>query len=81
MAGSRRQSAFFQAKPMKYYENLDPLERKKLVLRAVAVDSYMEGMDQSVEDCLTELRDLDTSEPEARDAGANAPTRVLQKAR
>ena len=50
---------------MKYYENLDPIERKKLVLRAVAVDSYMEGMDQSVTDCLEELRKLENQESNA----------------
>lgn len=61
---------------MKYYENLDPIERKKLVLRAVAVDSYMEGMSQSVEDCLNQLREL-----EAGEAEASTPARVLQKAR
>lgn len=47
---------------MKYYERLDPVERKKLVLRAVAVDSYMEGMDNAQEACLKELRELDRGE-------------------
>lgn len=44
---------------MKYYENLDPLERKKLVLRAVAFSSAMEGMQQSRQECLEELRALE----------------------
>ena len=60
---------------MKYYENLDPIERKKLVLRAVAVDSYMEGMDQSVADCLEELRKLENHE-----GTATVSARELQKA-
>ncbi|MBF0246905.1 MAG: hypothetical protein HQL36_02360 [Alphaproteobacteria bacterium] len=60
---------------MKFYERLDPLERKKLVLRAVAVDSYMEGMGQSVRDCLEELRKLETAE-----ASATASAPVPQKA-
>ena len=44
---------------MKYYENLDPVERKKLVLRMVAFSSALEGMSQSKQECLEELRDLE----------------------
>lgn len=44
---------------MKYYENLDPIERKKLVLRTVAFSSAMEGMSQAKQECLDELRALE----------------------
>lgn len=47
---------------MKFYERLDPTERKKLVLNAVAVDAAMEGMSEATEDCLRELRALDRGE-------------------
>jgi len=60
---------------MKYFERLDPLERKKLVLRAVAVDLYMEGMDQSVQDCVEELRKLNRHETKT-----TTSARELQKA-
>jgi len=44
---------------MKFYENLDPVERKKLILRAVATSSYLEGMDASVKACLENLAALE----------------------
>lgn len=44
---------------MKFYERLDPVERKKLVLNAVASSSVMEGMSQSKAECLKELRVLE----------------------
>lgn len=44
---------------MKYFERLNPLERKKLVLGAVAFSSAMEGMDASRDQCLEELRTLE----------------------
>ncbi len=47
---------------MKFYENLNPVERKKIVLRAVEVDSYMEGMTVAREECAQELRKLDRGE-------------------
>ena len=46
---------------MKYFENLDPLERTKMELRAVAVDSYMEGMDTAKNECLKQLRELENT--------------------
>ncbi|MDK9719838.1 MAG: hypothetical protein OEL53_01495 [Rhodospirillales bacterium] len=45
---------------MKYYERLNPLERKRLVLCAAAFDAAMEGMDGAKASCLKALRDLDT---------------------
>ena len=50
---------------MKYYENLDPLERKKLVLRTVAFSSAMEGMSQAKQECLNELRALERNKTTA----------------
>jgi len=47
---------------MKFYERLDPTERKRLVLSAVAFDASMEGMSEATEDCLMELRALDRGE-------------------
>lgn len=47
---------------MKFYERLDPVERRKLVLGAVAFSSAMEGMDGATEECLSELRDLERGE-------------------
>lgn len=44
---------------MKYYERLAPHERKKLVLGAVAFSSAMEGMSESRDRCLAELRALE----------------------
>lgn len=46
---------------MKYYERLTPDERKKLVLGAVAFSSAMEGMSESRDRCLAELRALERS--------------------
>ncbi len=50
---------------MKFYENLSPSERKKLVLRAVAVDSYMEGMISAQEECLEMLREVEREDKSA----------------
>lgn len=47
---------------MKFYERLDLVERKKLVLGAVAFDAAMEGMDESKEECLEELRAIERGE-------------------
>ncbi len=47
---------------MKYYERLSPVNRRRMVLRAVEVDSNMEGMDTAREECVKELRDLDRQE-------------------
>lgn len=44
---------------MKFYKRLDPLERKKLVLRTVAFSSAMEGMSVAKNECLKELRKLE----------------------
>ena len=50
---------------MKYYENLDLVERKKLVLRTVAFSSALEGMNQSKQECLEELLDLEEQKASA----------------
>lgn len=50
---------------MRYYENLDPLERRRLVLGAVAFSSAMEGMTEARDACLKELRELDRQKAEA----------------
>ncbi len=47
---------------MKFYERLDPIERRKLVLNAVAISSVMEGMDESKKECLEELRAIERGE-------------------
>ena len=44
---------------MRYYENLSPEDRKRVVLGAVAFSSAMEGMDESRDACLKELRELE----------------------
>lgn len=44
---------------MKFYANLDPVERKKLILRAVATCSYFEGVDEGVKKCLENLAALE----------------------
>lgn len=44
---------------MKYYERLSPIERKKLVLGAVAFSTAMEGMTVARDTCLDELRALE----------------------
>lgn len=50
---------------MKFYENLDPVERKKLILRAVATCSYFEGMDEGVKQCLGNLAALERWDKES----------------
>lgn len=47
---------------MKFYERLSTLERRKLVLEAVALDCYFEGMGGALEECLKELRELEQTE-------------------
>lgn len=44
---------------MKYFERLTPEERRKVVLGAVAFSSAMEGMNESRDRCLEELRALE----------------------
>jgi hypothetical protein len=44
---------------MKYYETLDPVERHKLILRAVATCSHFEGVDEGVKKCLENLAALE----------------------
>lgn len=44
---------------MRFYENLSPLDRRRLVLGAVAFDVAMEGMIESRDQCLAELLELD----------------------
>ena len=41
---------------MRYYKNLSPSERRRTVLGAVAFSSAMEGMLDSRDACLNELR-------------------------
>ncbi len=50
---------------MRYYENLDPVERRRLVLGAVAFSSAMEGMSEARDSCLKELRELEREQAEA----------------
>lgn len=44
---------------MKYYERLADEERRKLVLGAVAFSSAMEGLTESRDRCLEQLRTLE----------------------
>lgn len=44
---------------MRYYENLSPKDRKRIVLGAVAFSCAMEGMSESRDACLNELRELE----------------------
>ncbi|MBF0093527.1 MAG: hypothetical protein HQL33_10005 [Alphaproteobacteria bacterium] len=44
---------------MKYFERLSVDERKRIILSAVAFSSAMEGMSDSRDRCLEELRALD----------------------
>jgi hypothetical protein len=50
---------------MKFYENLDPVERKKMVLRAVAFSSAMEGMSQAKQECIENLAALERWDKES----------------
>jgi len=50
---------------MRYYENLSPEDRRRVVLRAVAFSSSMEGMSEARDACLKELRELDRNKAEA----------------
>jgi hypothetical protein len=50
---------------MRYYENLDPVERRRLVLGAVAFSLAMEGMSEARDACLKELRELEREQAEA----------------
>lgn len=45
--------------PMKFYERLNPVERKKLVLGAAAFDAAMEGMSVAKADCVEALRAIE----------------------
>lgn len=47
---------------MKFYERLNPIKRKKLVLNTVASSAVMEGMGASKAECLEELRKLERAE-------------------
>jgi hypothetical protein len=49
---------------MRYYENLSPTERRRVVLRAVAFSSAMEGMTASRDECLEELRGIERGQAE-----------------
>ncbi|TAN59101.1 MAG: hypothetical protein EPN26_00495 [Rhodospirillales bacterium] len=44
---------------MRYYESLSIEDRRRVVLGAVAFSSAMEGMNESRDACLKELRDLE----------------------
>ncbi len=50
---------------MKFYERLDSVKRKKLVLNAVASSAVMEGMGEAKAKCLEELRKLERAEVKA----------------
>ncbi len=45
--------------PMKFYEQLPTIERKKLVLGAAAFDAAMEGMNIAKADCVEALRAIE----------------------
>ncbi|MBF0268669.1 MAG: hypothetical protein HQL44_08755 [Alphaproteobacteria bacterium] len=51
---------------MRYYENLGLEDRKRIVLGAVAFSCAMEGMDESRDACLKELRELECWQETAR---------------
>jgi hypothetical protein len=53
---------------MKFYERLNLVERKKMVLNAVASSSVMEGMLEAKIDCLKELERLENPNVALRDS-------------
>lgn len=44
---------------MRFYEQLSPVDRRRVVLKAVAFSSAMEGMTTTRDNCLAELRSLE----------------------
>lgn len=44
---------------MRFYEKLSPVDRRRVVLKAVAFSSAMEGMTTTRDNCLAELRSLE----------------------
>lgn len=47
---------------MRFYERLSPVDRRRVVLKAVAFSSAMEGTTTTRDNCLAELRSLEREE-------------------
>lgn len=44
---------------MTFYEHMNPVDRKIMILKAVLYDVRMEGMERAAQECIQEIQELE----------------------